>query len=161
VIVKDCPDHRNASIWFTYIHTYTGRHMHKNKYIFKKTMPSLDCPFRWYTFKSCWVFVVVVLFVCFSRQCFSVILGCPGTHFVDQAGLGLRNLPASVSGVLGLKVFATTPGKLLIVREYKTAQLRGKGKSVTISCPTGRSWLFGSREAVEEVYTPLQIILRA
>jgi hypothetical protein len=23
--------------------------------------------------------------------------GCPGTHFVDQAGLELRNLPASTS----------------------------------------------------------------
>jgi hypothetical protein len=36
--------------------------------------------------------------------------GCPGTHFVDQAGLELRNLPASASWVLGLKVCATTPG---------------------------------------------------
>jgi hypothetical protein len=27
--------------------------------------------------------------------------GCPGTHFVDQAGLELRNLPASASPVLG------------------------------------------------------------
>jgi hypothetical protein len=33
--------------------------------------------------------------------------GCPGTHFVDQAGLELRNLPASASQVLGLKVYAT------------------------------------------------------
>jgi hypothetical protein len=29
----------------------------------------------------------------------------PGTHFVDQAGLKLRNLPASASQVLGLKTF--------------------------------------------------------
>jgi hypothetical protein len=29
--------------------------------------------------------------------------GCPGTHSVDQAGLELRNLPASASRVLGLK----------------------------------------------------------
>jgi hypothetical protein len=29
--------------------------------------------------------------------------GFPGTHFVDQAGLQLRNLPASASQVLGLK----------------------------------------------------------
>jgi hypothetical protein len=36
--------------------------------------------------------------------------GCPGTHFVDQADLKLRNLPASASQVLGLKVCATTPG---------------------------------------------------
>jgi hypothetical protein len=35
-------------------------------------------------------------------------LGCPGTHSVDQAGLKLRNLPASASQVLGLKAFATT-----------------------------------------------------
>jgi hypothetical protein len=38
--------------------------------------------------------------------------GCPGTHFVDQADLELRNLPASASAsqVLGSKVCATTPG---------------------------------------------------
>jgi hypothetical protein len=36
--------------------------------------------------------------------------GCPETHFVDQAGLELRNPPASASQVLGLKVCATTPG---------------------------------------------------
>jgi hypothetical protein len=29
--------------------------------------------------------------------------GCPGAHFVDQAGLELRNPPASASRVLGLK----------------------------------------------------------
>jgi hypothetical protein len=34
--------------------------------------------------------------------------GCPGTHFVDQAGLELRNLPASASKVLELKACATT-----------------------------------------------------
>jgi hypothetical protein len=36
--------------------------------------------------------------------------GYPGTHFIDQAGLELRNPPASASRVLGLKVCATTPG---------------------------------------------------
>jgi hypothetical protein len=35
--------------------------------------------------------------------------GCPGTHSVDQAGLELRNPPASASQVLGLKACATTP----------------------------------------------------
>jgi hypothetical protein len=34
--------------------------------------------------------------------------GCPGTYCVDQAGLELRNPPASASQVLGLKVCATT-----------------------------------------------------
>jgi hypothetical protein len=41
--------------------------------------------------------------------------GCPGTHFVDQAGLELRNPPASASQVLGLKVFATTAQLMGIV----------------------------------------------
>jgi hypothetical protein len=36
--------------------------------------------------------------------------GCPGTHSVDQAGLELRNSPASASQVLELKACATTPG---------------------------------------------------
>jgi hypothetical protein len=36
--------------------------------------------------------------------------GCPGTHFVHQDGLKLRNLPTSASRVLGLKACATTPG---------------------------------------------------
>jgi hypothetical protein len=35
---------------------------------------------------------------------------CPGTHSVDQAGLELRNPPASASQVLGLKACATMPG---------------------------------------------------
>jgi hypothetical protein len=34
--------------------------------------------------------------------------GCPGTHAVDQAGLELRNPPASASQVLELKACATT-----------------------------------------------------
>jgi hypothetical protein len=37
-----------------------------------------------------------------------MIRSCPGSHFVDQAGLKLRNLPASASQVLGLKACATT-----------------------------------------------------
>jgi hypothetical protein len=36
--------------------------------------------------------------------------GCPLTHSVDQAVLELRNLPASASQVLELKVWATMPG---------------------------------------------------
>ena len=40
--------------------------------------------------------------------------GCPGTHFVDQAGLKLRNPLASASRVLGLKACVTTPGWLLL-----------------------------------------------
>jgi hypothetical protein len=43
--------------------------------------------------------------------------GCPGTHFVDQAGLELRNPPASASQVLGLKVCATTPGQIATFKD--------------------------------------------
>jgi hypothetical protein len=47
-----------------------------------------------------------VLF-CFVRDRVSLCSpGCPGTHSVDQAGLELRNLPASASRVLGLKLKA-------------------------------------------------------
>jgi hypothetical protein len=39
--------------------------------------------------------------------------GCPGTHFVDQAGLELRNLSASASQVLKLKACTTMPSILI------------------------------------------------
>jgi hypothetical protein len=49
-------------------------------------------------------------FFFFSRDRVSLCSpGCPGTHSVDQAGLELRNLPASASQVLGLKACATMP----------------------------------------------------
>jgi hypothetical protein len=55
--------------------------------------------------------VFVFCFVLFFRdRVFLYSPGCPGTHFVDQAGLEIRNLPASASRVLGLKACATTPG---------------------------------------------------
>jgi hypothetical protein len=42
------------------------------------------------------------LFVCLFRDRVSLCSpGCPGTHFVDQAGLKLRNLPASASLLKG------------------------------------------------------------
>jgi hypothetical protein len=57
-------------------------------------------------------FVCLVGFCLFFRKRVSLYSpGCPGTHFVDQAGLELRNPPASASQVLGLKVCHTTPGK--------------------------------------------------
>ena len=55
----------------------------------------------------------VCLFVCFLIFQDRVSLdspGCPGTHFVDQASLELRNLPASASQVLWSMAWATTPG---------------------------------------------------
>jgi hypothetical protein len=62
------------------------------------------------------VFLFVCLFVCFFQDRVSLYSpGCPGTHFVDQAGLELSNLPASVSRVLGLKECATTARLKLVI----------------------------------------------
>jgi hypothetical protein len=49
--------------------------------------------------------------------------GCPGTHSVDQAGLELRNPPASASQVLGLKACDTTPGFYLTVLLFRYSWL--------------------------------------
>ena len=54
------------------------------------------------------VFFVVVLVLFFQDRVSLCSPGCPGTHSVDQAGLELRNLPASASQVLELKVCTTT-----------------------------------------------------
>jgi hypothetical protein len=54
-------------------------------------------------------FFVVVLFFFLDRVSLCSP-GCPGTHSVDQAGLELRDPPASASQVLGLKVCASLPG---------------------------------------------------
>jgi hypothetical protein len=57
----------------------------------------------------CLVVVVVVVVVVVRDRVSLYSPGCPGTHFVDQAGLELRNLPASASQVLELKACATMP----------------------------------------------------
>jgi hypothetical protein len=56
------------------------------------------------------VFFLFVCLCCFFQDRVSLYSpGCPGTHSVDQAGLELRNPPASASRVLGLKACATMP----------------------------------------------------
>jgi hypothetical protein len=55
----------------------------------------------------CFLFFVLFCFV-FLRQVSLYSPGCAGTHFVNQAGLELRNPPASASRVPGLKACATT-----------------------------------------------------
>jgi hypothetical protein len=59
---------------------------------------------------SCLFFSFCFGFLVFRDRVSLCSPGCPGTHFVDQAGLELRNPPASASRVLGLKACATTPG---------------------------------------------------
>ena len=52
-------------------------------------------------------FFYFLFFVYFDIGFLLYSLGCPGTNSVDQAGLELRNLPASVSQVVGLKACNT------------------------------------------------------
>jgi hypothetical protein len=61
--------------------------------------PSLDLYFLFVCFCFCF---------CFWDRVSLYSPGCPGTLSVDQAGLELRNPPASASQVLGLKACATT-----------------------------------------------------
>jgi hypothetical protein len=58
-------------------------------------------------------------FFWFFETGFLCSLGCPGTHFVDQAGLELRNPPVSASQVLGLKRAPPPPGKYLFFNYVK------------------------------------------
>ena len=52
----------------------------------------------------------------FSRHGFSVVLeSVLELALLDQAGLELRDLPASASQVLGLKVCATTARLLIVI----------------------------------------------
>ena len=64
------------------------------------------------------IIILVFYFFVFRDRVSLYSPGCPGTHFVDQAGLELRNPPASASQVLGLKVCATTPGSLIYYYYY-------------------------------------------
>jgi hypothetical protein len=45
------------------------------------------------------LFVLLLLFLFFQDRVSLYSPGCPGTHFVDQAGLELRNPPVSASQV--------------------------------------------------------------
>jgi hypothetical protein len=64
-------------------------------------MKFLFCLFVW-VFFFCFCFVLFGWFSFFFLDRVSLYSpGCPGTHFVDQAGLELRNPPASASQVLG------------------------------------------------------------
>jgi hypothetical protein len=57
-----------------------------------------------------YIYVYMIFFCLFFRDRVSLYSpGCPGTYFVDQAVLELRNPPASASRVLGLKACTTTP----------------------------------------------------
>ena len=78
------------------------------------------------------LFLFLFCFVLFFQDRVSLYSpGCPRTHSVDQAGLELRNPPASASRVLGLKACATTPSRFsffksiyFIIYKYTVALLQ-------------------------------------
>jgi hypothetical protein len=59
--------------------------------------------------RKIYIAVVVVVFSFFEMGFLCIVLDCPETHSVDQAGFVVRDPPVSASQVLGLKMCATTP----------------------------------------------------
>ena len=75
-----------------------------------KTLVFLEFSHKYLEFSYNSILGVFCLFWVFRDRVSLYSPGCPGNHFVDQAVLELRNLPASASRVLGSKACATTPG---------------------------------------------------
>jgi hypothetical protein len=113
----------------------------------------------------CKVFFVVVVVVVLFFFVFVFVFrdrvslhspGCPGAHFVDQAGLELRNLPASASRVLGLKVCATTPGKVFLF-------LGGwrRGEILRVTCQSEKNFVPHRRNIAweESSYQRMQLVI--
>ena len=101
--------HHHPIPWFTSgslsaSNRYGSEQTHDDPHII--TVPCSEDPLH--PLHSLCVCVCVCVCVVFQDRVSLCTPGCPGTHFVDQAGLELRNLPASASWVLGLKVCATT-----------------------------------------------------
>jgi hypothetical protein len=90
--------------------------------------PMEQCCFPWLAQPA--FLVVFSLFVClfFGDTVSLCIPGCPGTHSVDQAGLELRNPPASASQVLGLKTCTSKPAFSL--PSYRTQDYQPRGGSI-------------------------------
>jgi hypothetical protein len=68
--------------------------------------------FSFLFFSSSFFIYLFIYFFIFRDRVSLCSPGCPGTHFVDQAGLELRNLPASAARVPPeciLKACAATP----------------------------------------------------
>jgi hypothetical protein len=69
------------------------------------------------------LFLFLFLFLFFQDRVSLYSPGCPGTHFVDQADLELRNPPASASRVLELKACATTPSSTFLTIKVDSIHL--------------------------------------
>jgi hypothetical protein len=72
------------------------------------------------------LFLIFFIFFIFRERVSLYSSGCLGTHFVDQAGLKLRNPPASASRVLELKACATMPGSPVFLQVLSGSSLQEK-----------------------------------
>ena len=86
--------------------------------------------FCWKIFLSFVWFLGLFLFLfwcccCFQDRVSLCSPGCSGTHSIDQAGLELRDLPASASRVLGLKACATSSAPKHLFPSLSDTVLRG------------------------------------
>jgi hypothetical protein len=89
--------HKHTTNTYTHTYTHTHTHTHTHTYIY-----------IYIYHKHTFFFFFCFFVLSFETRVSLCSPGCPGIHCVDQAGLELRNLPASASQVLGLKVCATT-----------------------------------------------------
>ena len=79
------------------------------------TKATLIFLFVWLVGFCCCLFVLFFIFWDRVSLCSP---SCPGTHSIDQAGLELRNSPASASPVLGLKACTITARLCLTVLTF-------------------------------------------
>jgi hypothetical protein len=87
-------------------------HSYRDIFFSLLSFPFLFFSFPFFSFLFFSFFLYFILFF-FQDRVSLCSPGCPGTHIVDQAGLELRNLPASASQILGLKACATTDQHIL------------------------------------------------
>jgi hypothetical protein len=114
-------------------------------------------PWRGATCLACFL-CLLVFFVClffvFRDRVSLYSPGCPGTHFVDQAGLELRNPAASASRVLGSKACTTTPGLACFL-------IAPRSTSPGVSPPT-LGWapptLINNQESVPQVHPQASLV---
>jgi hypothetical protein len=133
---------------YTYMYTYT--HIHIHVYIHTYTHTCIHAHiFKWsYTIRV--MMLLFLFFVLFFWDRVSLCSsGCPRTHFVEQAGLELRNPPASASQVLGLKVCATMPG--CDDTSYKGHSLAYKNFSSRHKKPPYKSLVRGVQEIPQTI----------
>jgi hypothetical protein len=89
----------DTSVWIVLHHSSQVIRIHEKKIFFARSCSGFLLLLLLLLLLGFWgfLFVWLVWFLVFRDRVFLCSPGCPGTHFVDQAGLELRNPPASDS----------------------------------------------------------------